>query len=194
MTSADRTSKRISLTLFEHQTPGVMEFFGRMPGRVESAFIRGLIYQWMLDNGDAPDFEERLARVVNGPGGRLLAMPIGSQVMHRKKPGPKPGSRRPTAAPAADVQRAQIVMPVVDAPRQAVREQEPHDGAAVGTPLPQPAPATPPAALVAPPHAAPAPFHPSELPQPVSAADAPAEGGAITDDAMDALAALDTMF
>ncbi|WP_148211105.1 hypothetical protein [Methylibium petroleiphilum] len=183
------------MTLFEHQTPGVVEFFGRMPGRVESAFIRGLIYQWMLDNQDAPDFEERLARVVNGPGGRLLAMPIGgSQVMHRKKPGPKPGSRKPVATPTVDVPRAQIVMPVVDAPRQPVREQAAHHGAAVGAPLHQPAPAPVHAAPVPPPTAAPAPLDPSELPQPASAADAPTDAGAITDDAMDALAALDTMF
>jgi len=67
---------KITLELSNLHAPGIVEFLNTLPARGETAFIRGLIYQWMSRYQGAEDFSVRLLAVLNGPGGRsMFALP-----------------------------------------------------------------------------------------------------------------------
>ena len=154
MNSKNGDQKALAMIIKDHQAPGLVAFLKRLPHGTEAAFVRGVLYQWLLENQDTPDFEERLTDVVNGPGGRILAMPYGAvgladpvgrePVGHERvgrKPGPKPGSRMPPQASPKKPPETQGVMPSGDAPRQTACGQELPLVAAVETLAPQPVPA-----------------------------------------------------
>ncbi|MBG6083184.1 hypothetical protein [Rubrivivax gelatinosus] len=141
-------SKHISLVLRDHQAPGLVDFLYSLPNRYESAFIRGLVYQWVLENQDAKDLAERIEAVVNGPGGRMVVTTAG---LLNAQPAPRQRRPRPADAP----RRAQTVMPGV-APTPAHAP----------SPLVQPVAAT----LATPPVAAPAVMPPAVTPTPPSPA------------------------
>ena len=101
---------KITLELSNLHAPGIVEFLRALPARGETAFIRGLIYQWMLKYQSAEDFSLRLLAVLNGPGGRSMFVlpnqgpqppaPIASA--HRqaaRKPPMTTGSTTPSAQP-----------------------------------------------------------------------------------------------
>lgn len=150
-----RNTKRIVMLIHDDQAPGIVEFLQGLPARSESAFIRGLIYQWMLGNASAEDADARVDAVLAGPGGRAVFSTIsgGRAPAPPRRPGPRPAARpglrhspsaRPTAPaqpPAAPMvpQEEQIVMPVGDAPRQPVPERRLSDVPVVAPePIPSP--------------------------------------------------------
>ena len=103
--------KKMTLRLQEVHAPGIVDFMNSLPDRTEVAFIRGLIYQWLLENRDEVDFEQRVMAVLNGPGGRTSVTTFAFQQRPAVALRPrKPRAPRP-AAPAAPRQTAQIVMP-----------------------------------------------------------------------------------
>ena len=65
---------KITLELSNLHAPGIVEFLRALPARGETAFIRGLIYQWMSKYQGSEDFSLRLLSVLNGPGGRWMYM------------------------------------------------------------------------------------------------------------------------
>jgi len=141
------------MKLLDDQTPGIVAFFGRieqLAGRVGSAFIRGVVYQWILENQDEPDFEERLSAVLDGPGGRVtMGFGVGHTAAPIRKLGQAAGTnKRPRREPRP--QGEQPVMPVGDAPRSEVREQEARLVMAIEPSIPQAAPHTPAAIAVTP--------------------------------------------
>ena len=67
-----RRSRKLTLDLYDGLAPGILDFLRGLPPRAETAFIRALIYQWMLEHQYAEDYDQRLLEVLNGPGGRAL--------------------------------------------------------------------------------------------------------------------------
>lgn len=111
--------KKLTLKLMDVHAPGLVSFLNNLPARTEAAFIRGLIYQWLLENRDAEDFEQRLLAVLDGPGGRTMTTTFAaqqsrpSQALRPRKPrAPRPpAAPAPAPRPAALSNQAQIVMP-----------------------------------------------------------------------------------
>lgn len=139
---SERTARKVTMMIYDDQAPGIIEFLDSLPARMETAFIRGLVYQWMLANGTAEEFDARVWGVLDGPGGRAVVSTLGGgrAPIPPRRPGPRPAPRpglrpaptarptpspRPLAAPAPTdgPPEEQIVMPVGGAPRQAVPER-----------------------------------------------------------------------
>lgn len=159
---SERTARKVTMMIYDDQAPGIIEFLDSLPARMETAFIRGLVYQWMLANGTAEEFDARVWGVLDGPGGRAVVSTLGGgrAPIPPRRPGPRPAPRpglrpaasaRPTPAPRPPAAPAptdrppaeQIVMPAGDAPRQAVPERRLPDVPVV-SPEPSPSPVSAP--------------------------------------------------
>lgn len=64
--------RKITVEFLDQHAPGITQFLLNLPSRTETAFIRGLIYQWMLANVGTEDYQDRLMEVLDGPGGRAF--------------------------------------------------------------------------------------------------------------------------
>lgn len=189
--------KKVTLKLMDAHAPGLVAFLNSLPDRTESAFVRGLLYQWVLANRDEEDFEQRVMQVLDGPGGRTMTTTFAAQTqrpspaLRPRRPRPPPAPARPSpapAAPAAQPDGAQIVMPGHVPARHQVSSPEliePPPGEAPTSVQraaePSPPGLTPVAAPPLPAQAAPA--------SPLSTPDQPTTPVGVLDE--DALAALD---
>lgn len=158
--------KRISMVLQDYQAPGLVDFLYSLPERYESAFIRGLLFQWLQEN-QGPELHERIEEVVNGPGGRTVMTTAG---LHNRNDQAAPAARPRRTRPAPPPRQAQTVMPGVVPPPANVPGPVAQPVAAVPALPPAAAPVSlPPAAPFAPtPAAAPALPQPSTSPEPAT--------------------------
>ena len=93
---------KVTLELFDSHAPGIIEFLRSLPARAETAFIRGLIYQWMLESLGTDDYPERLLAVLNGPGGRAM-FSLPNYSAHPTKQVPSAPSKMPRKRSGAGV-------------------------------------------------------------------------------------------
>ncbi len=104
--------RKLTLDLYDNLAPGILAFLRGLPPRAETAFIRAVIYQWMLDHQGLEDYEERLLDVLNGPGGRPVFAIHGatSQSAPALKPALRKAPRKQTQAikPLAISRRHQL--------------------------------------------------------------------------------------
>ena len=111
---------KVTLELFDAHAPGIVAFLRSLPTRGETAFIRGLIYQWMLDNLGAEDYAERLLAVLNGPGGRAMfslpnhSSPLRAQTLSMPSKAPRRRAAASTPTLAAPNSRAAVMRRMPD--------------------------------------------------------------------------------
>lgn len=199
--AVDVLTRKLTIVLRDDHAPGIVEFLASLPDRTEAAFIRGLVYQWMLENWTTEDREQRLMAVLNGPGGRMtIAHGMSARVLSPLRSRRARSVRPPLAAltPAAPHEAAQDVMPGRFASRHQVSGAEhtpPASGPATTAPTPTPAAvvAPPPAPVESPVISKPHPVPNTPPPQDPSVTPVTAPSSAELDLDPDALAALDNL-
>jgi hypothetical protein len=195
--------RKLTLKLVDAHAPGLVSFLQNLPARTEAAFIRGLIYQWLLANRDQEDFEQRLMAVLDGPGGRTITTTFAAQAqrpspaLRPRRPRPPPAPARPSlppAVPAAQSEAAQIVMPGHVPARHQVSSPEliaPPPGEA---PSPVVRAASSPAPVLTPVATPPLPAQTAPSPPAVAAEEPTNPVGVLDDEALAALDGLGELF
>ncbi|NNM52282.1 MAG: hypothetical protein HKM02_08665 [Pseudomonadales bacterium] len=64
-------TKKILLSIQDEHCPGLLHFLNSLPYGAETPFVRGVLYQWVLQHQDHENINELVTTVMSGPGGQL---------------------------------------------------------------------------------------------------------------------------